>query len=78
MAKTNKFLTGLIAGAVIGAVAGVLLAPKTGKETRKLLKERATQLGEKANASFTNIFGKGEGEKEAEPSATNGSSRRSH
>jgi gas vesicle protein len=79
MAKSNTFVTGLIAGAIIGAVAGLLLAPKSGKETRKLLKDRASQLGEKASTSFTNILGKGEGEKEAEVSAAgNGSARRGH
>jgi gas vesicle protein len=55
MAESNKFLTGLIAGTVIGAVAGLLLAPKSGKETQKLLREQTSQLGEEAKASFSNI-----------------------
>jgi len=77
MATSNKFLTGIIAGAVIGAVAALLLAPKSGKETRKLINEQAGQLEEKAKASFGKIFGKGHGGEEAETSAANGSARRS-
>ncbi len=30
----KDFATGIVAGAVLGALAGVLLAPKSGKETR--------------------------------------------
>lgn len=55
MTRNIKVFTGIIAGAVIGAVAGLLLAPKSGKETRKLLKAQSSQLREEANASFSNI-----------------------
>jgi gas vesicle protein len=48
MGNNNKFLAGLIAGAVVGAVTALLLAPKSGKETRQLLKEKAGVVGEKA------------------------------
>ena len=77
MAKSNKFLYGLIAGAAIGAIAGVLLAPKSGKETRKLLRERAATLG---GGRFGNLFSKGRTQEEAEASAANGngSSRVGH
>jgi gas vesicle protein len=37
MKKRDMFIVGLIAGAVVGAVAALLLAPKTGKETRRIL-----------------------------------------
>lgn len=33
---------GLVAGAVIGGVIALLYAPKTGKETRELIKDKAT------------------------------------
>ena len=33
---------GLISGAVIGGVIALLYAPKTGKDTRKLIKDKAT------------------------------------
>jgi len=47
MANRDKFVTGLIAGAIIGAVAGLLLAPKTGKETRHVIADRARELSQK-------------------------------
>lgn len=39
MAK-DKVILGLLAGAVVGAVAGILLAPGKGSETRKNLSKR--------------------------------------
>ena len=40
----GKFALGAIFGAVVGVVAGVLAAPKSGKETRKDLKNKAESL----------------------------------
>ena len=37
----DKFVTGLLAGALVGAAFGLLLAPKPGKETRQIVRERA-------------------------------------
>ena len=37
MKKRDMFIIGLVSGAVLGAVAALLLAPKTGKETRRIL-----------------------------------------
>ena len=37
------FGIGLLAGAVIGGVIALLYAPETGKETRQLIKDRATE-----------------------------------
>ncbi len=48
MSKSNKLLAGLIAGGLIGAAAGLLMAPKLGKETRQIVKERADELGRRA------------------------------
>ena len=48
MTTGNKFFTGLIAGAVIGSVAGLLIAPKPGKETRQVVAHRAKELKSKA------------------------------
>ena len=45
--KGNKLLGGLLAGAVIGAIAGLLLAPKSGKETREIVKVRAGEIRQK-------------------------------
>jgi gas vesicle protein len=38
------FGIGLLAGAVIGGVIALLYAPKTGKETRQLIKGNATEV----------------------------------
>ena len=46
MNKDNAigFGIGLLTGAIIGGVIALLYAPKTGKETRKLIKEKATEV----------------------------------
>ena len=44
----KNVLAGLALGAVVGAAAGVLLAPKSGKETREALADAAAKLPEKA------------------------------
>ena len=45
MTTGNKFVVGLAVGALAGALTGMLLAPKSGKETRKVIKTRAGELG---------------------------------
>jgi gas vesicle protein len=37
-------LSGLLIGGVVGAVTGLLLAPKSGKETRMQIKEKGIEL----------------------------------
>ena len=37
----DKFVTGMLFGAVVGAAIGLLVAPKPGSETRQLVRERA-------------------------------------
>lgn len=44
MAKGKKFGLGIILGAVAGVVTGILTAPKSGKETRQDLKDKAADL----------------------------------
>ncbi len=39
MSKNNRFIEGVILGAAVGAVAALLLAPRSGRETREKLKE---------------------------------------
>jgi gas vesicle protein len=46
--SSGAFVGGLILGAAAGAVAGLLLAPKTGRETRQILKKSADALPELA------------------------------
>lgn len=44
MNTTGKVIAGLVIGSFFGAVAGVLLAPSTGKTTRKKLNRQAKKL----------------------------------
>ena len=39
----DRFVTGMLFGAVVGAAIGLLIAPKPGSETRQLVRERATK-----------------------------------
>jgi gas vesicle protein len=43
---------GLIAGASVGVLAGILLAPKTGKDMRKQVTDSATKLSTQANELY--------------------------
>jgi gas vesicle protein len=44
MSNGQKILFSFLAGAAAGVVAGLLLAPESGKETRKKLAKKATDL----------------------------------
>jgi len=44
----SSFAIGFIIGAIAGVAIGFLYAPKAGKETRALLKEKAGEVKEKA------------------------------
>jgi gas vesicle protein len=48
MAKRNKLVAGLLVGAAVGAAAGMLIAPKPGKEARQVVVSRLGNLREKA------------------------------
>ncbi|MFQ6027018.1 MAG: YtxH domain-containing protein [Dehalococcoidia bacterium] len=39
--NTGRFVTGLVAGALVGTSIGLLSAPKPGKETRQAVREKA-------------------------------------
>ncbi len=43
--KTSAFLSGFLWGALTGFVLGVLYAPRSGVETREMLKEKSKELG---------------------------------
>jgi gas vesicle protein len=43
----NKFFLGALLGAAAGAVAGILFAPKSGKETRKIIADKSKEYVEK-------------------------------
>lgn len=46
--RSGIFIGGLILGAAIGTLAGLLVAPRTGRETRKLVKKSANAIPELA------------------------------
>ena len=48
--RVEDFVIGCIMGAVLGVVAGLLLAPRSGYETRRRLAGRALQAAEAARA----------------------------
>ena len=45
-------------GGVIGAVAALLVAPKTGRETREILSERGNEVAKRAQAMATDAQGR--------------------
>jgi gas vesicle protein len=50
------FGVGLLAGAVIGGVIALLYAPKTGKETRQLIKDKATAVIDAAKEKTSGVI----------------------
>ena len=47
--SVSKFLAGFVVGGAIGAIAGILLAPKSGEETRKILADTAQDMVRRAD-----------------------------
>ena len=47
--NSGKFGSGLLVGMFIGAIAGLLLAPQTGEETRKKVQNTVEDLQEQVN-----------------------------
>ncbi|MEP6746265.1 MAG: YtxH domain-containing protein [Bacteroidota bacterium] len=54
MANT-KTLLGFLAGAAVGALAGILLAPDKGSETRKKISKKTNDLGDTLKGSFSDF-----------------------
>ncbi|MGL5510425.1 MAG: YtxH domain-containing protein [Microcoleaceae cyanobacterium] len=53
--KTGIFLAGMLVGAATGAITGLLLAPRSGRKTRQMLKKSAEVLPELAEDLSTNL-----------------------
>ncbi len=53
--RSGGFLGGLLLGAAMGAIAGILVAPRTGRETRQILKKSADALPEMAEDLSTTV-----------------------
>lgn len=52
---TGLFIGGLMIGSAVGTVLGLLIAPRTGKETRKVIKKSADALPDLAEDLTTSI-----------------------
>jgi gas vesicle protein len=53
--RSGIFIGGLMLGAAIGTLAGLLVAPRTGRETRKLVKKSANAIPELAEDISTSV-----------------------
>lgn len=52
MNSTGKIFTAFAAGAVVGAIAGILLAPDKGSETRRKLNEQGKKVADDLKDKF--------------------------
>ena len=57
MNKNQKFLIGTLSALVTGVAIGLLVAPKKGKDTRKLIKSKAYDLGDTVKSKAGDIGG---------------------
>ena len=53
--SVTRFLAGFAIGAAIGAVAGILLAPKSGAETREMIGDMASDIAKKTDETVKDI-----------------------
>lgn len=58
-----KFWLGAVLGVIAGTVAGIVIAPKSGEETRKDIAEASKKLSKNTRSRFDKIFKR----KKAEP-----------
>ena len=50
--STQKTLLGFIAGAAVGALAGILLAPEKGSDIRRKITDKSGELADSVKVSF--------------------------
>lgn len=53
--SAGKFLAGFIVGGALGAIAGILLAPQSGEETREMLCDASKDVVKKADKTVKDI-----------------------
>lgn len=56
--NTKNVLQGLLIGAALGVLAGILLAPSSGKDTRKKLSDSTKDLKNKAGSQLEDALNK--------------------
>jgi gas vesicle protein len=56
--SASKFLVGFVVGGAIGAIAGILLAPKSGEETRAMIAEGTRDAIKRADETVKEIQSK--------------------
>ncbi len=54
--RCGDFLKGIFIGGLAGLLAGIILAPKSGKELRSSIREKSSDIYEKANAKSREII----------------------
>jgi len=53
--NSGKVVTGILVGSVIGATVGLLMAPTSGEETRRRIKDEAIGAQERLKAAAENV-----------------------
>ncbi len=53
--QSSGFMGGVVVGAALGALTGLLLAPRSGRETRRILRKSADALPEMAEDLATTV-----------------------
>lgn len=56
----GSFLIGFIVGGITGAIVALLYAPKSGEETRAVIKEKAIELADITTETVEETYGKAE------------------
>ena len=56
MSGKGKFVKGGIIGAIVGVISGLLFAPKSGKETRKDIKDAANKFAKEAEVRLKKLY----------------------
>ncbi len=55
MKADSRAVLGFLAGAAIGAIAGILFAPDKGSETRRKISKKSSELGDSLKHSFNDF-----------------------
>lgn len=58
MTNDQKVILGFLCGAAAGALAGILLAPDSGEQTRKKIAIKAKDLKDDLSEQFSSTFGR--------------------